>query len=165
MVDTLVPPIADPVLNDKGDHNAGWVEFHQQVADQLVKVHQGVTDGTDATAGDVGEYRQNIGADTTLASNTITTVASLALAAGDWDVSGRVQFVAGSGTHLLFGVGLDSIDTQTQATFPSGGITQMLCTFAKRISQPTTTTCNLVALAIFTGTMVATGQMHARRIR
>lgn len=165
MVAALVPPVAEPVANEKGDHNPGWVEFHQDVADALATVHQGVTDGSDATAGDIGEFIQVIGTDTTLANNTITTVASMPVPAGDFEVSGRVVFSAGAGTHLLFGVGLDSIDTQVTATMPSSALVNMLCTFTKRISEPTTTTCNLVALATFTGTMVAIGQMRARRVR
>jgi len=58
---------------------------------------QGVTDGSDAAAGVVGEffYNQNPWPGTAVASGTIITITSLALSAGDWDVSGTVVLATG----------------------------------------------------------------------
>ena len=82
-----------------------WAAFHQQVSDLLNQLAAtsgvGVTDGSEAQPGQIGEYMTMTGTATGLANNVMAPVASLDLTAGDWDVSGNVQFSSGgTGSHL-----------------------------------------------------------------
>ena len=57
----LQPPTNDPPITEAGgQHSQAWAGYFQGVADQLAtlqaKVRKGVTDGSDAAAGDIGEY-------------------------------------------------------------------------------------------------------------
>lgn len=79
----------------------------------------GVTDGSNAAPGQVGEYlvsQQTFGIG---ASGGITAVVSLSLTPGDWDVSGNAAFSWVSGniaTNILASVGIHT----TSAVMPSG---------------------------------------------
>ena len=84
------PPFyAEPIVDYPSgqQHSQAWTEYHQSVADRLTALHAGSTDGSDATAGDVGEFMQAAGS-ASLANGIPHDVASLTLTAGDWDVSG-----------------------------------------------------------------------------
>ena len=168
------PPFYDPPIVDYAtgqQHSQAWTEYHQSVADQLaslaatMRANQGVTDGSDATAGQIGEYMTMTGTATGLANNAMTPVASLDLTAGDWDVSGNVQFSSGgTGSHLGYYVGIDDLDTYIVATFPTSAIVQGLTTAARRYNIATGATVELMAQASFGGgTMTATGTIRARR--
>ena len=59
------PPFYDPPIVDYAtgqQHSQAWTEYHQSVADQLaslaatMRANQGVTDGSDAAAGQIDEY-------------------------------------------------------------------------------------------------------------
>ena len=69
----------------------------------------GVTDGNDAAAGQVGEYVTASGSGVGLANGTPANVATLTLAAGDWDVSGNAQFVATGVAGRVTAEGLDGV--------------------------------------------------------
>jgi hypothetical protein len=169
---TPVPPFLDTPINDKGRFSTAWNQYNVDVSDalanltsQLAAIGQGVTDGSDAAAGKVGEYQSGSGS-LTLSNTAVANVASLNLGAGDWDVSGNVVFVASAGTHTLFGVGIGGLDTYSAATFPSGAINQAMSTAVARQSSASATTVWLVARADFTsGTVTASGTIRARRVR
>jgi len=164
----LEPPVHDPPLTDYPSgqrHSQAWTEYHQSVSDTLATVHAGVTDGSDAAAGQIGEYMTATGGPVALVSGSVANVASLALTAGDWDVSGNVQFSAGAGTHTYFGAGITAVDTLTAATFPTTALAQAISPATRRVNVTATTTTWLVAEASFAGTVTVTGTIRARRAR
>lgn len=164
----LEPPISEPpVSEDTAMHTQVWTDFFQGLSDRLLKLNaaSGVTDGSDAVAGQVGEYMTATASGVALTNNVPINVVSLDLTAGDWDVAGNVQFSAGSGTHNAFGAGLDNIDTQTMASYQTSAITEGINAALKRYSLTTTTTVWLQGVASFTGTVTASGTIRARRAR
>lgn len=173
---TPTPPFLDTPITDKGRFSTAWNQYNVDVSDALANltsqvaglsgsIGQGVTDGSDAAAGKVGEYLSATGS-LTLSNAVVANVASLNLTPGDWDVSGNVVFVAGAGTHSLFGVGVGGLDTYSAATFPSGAINQAMSTAVSRHSSASAATVWLVARADFTaGTVTASGTIRARRAR
>jgi hypothetical protein len=166
------PPFYDaPIVDDAAgqQHSQAWTEYHQAVADQINKMAAtlgvGVTDGSDAVAGKVGEYMTATASGIALVNNTPINVVSLSLTAGDWDVAGNAQFSTGSGQHSDFGVGLDGIDTLIAATFPTTTLTQGMNAALRRYNVTATTTVWLMAVAGFVGSVTASGTIRARRVR
>jgi hypothetical protein len=161
----LQTPLLARTLNDSGRPSPAWTGFFQDIADRLGAVGKGVTDGSDAQPGNVGEYMTATGGPVALFSGSVANVVSLDLTAGDWDVTGNVQFSAGAGTHTFFGAGVTTIDTLTAATFPTTALAQAISPATRRVNVTATTTTWLVAEASFTGTVTATGTIRARRMR
>lgn len=166
----ISPPTAEPsAVNDDGHHTPAWTDYHQAISDAVAalpaQMRRGVTDGSDAAAGDVGEYLSATGGAVALTNNALANVVSLSLTAGDWDVEGNVGFNAGSGTHTFFGAGIGGLDTFSSATFPSVALFMGITTATRRYNVTATTTVWVVAEAVFTGTMTATGSVRARRAR
>jgi hypothetical protein len=138
----------------------------------------GVTNASSAGAGYVGEViESNIasGSAVTLTSGTNANVTSITLTAGDWEVSGAVNFVTTSAT-LSLGEGAISGTTATLTTTGQEGFAGPIQTSAstttgcavpaRRITVSATTTYYLVALANFSGTSCkAYGTIHAQRRR
>lgn len=139
---------------------------------------QGVTDGSAAAAGFVGEFVQALldaASAVTLANNTVSNVLSISLTAGDWDVDGSLNFSSTVATVTGGAAGI----TATSATLPTDGsevcdgVLSSLLTSAsgvtmprKRISIATTTTIYAVGRKTFAvGAVKAYGCMSARRIR
>lgn len=139
---------------------------------------QGVTDGSAAAAGFVGEFVQALldaASAVTLANNTVSNVLSISLTAGDWDVDGSLNFNSTVATVTGGAAGI----TATSATLPTDGsevcdgVLSTLLTSAsgvtmprKRISITTTTTIYAVGRKTFAlGAVKAYGCMSARRIR
>jgi hypothetical protein len=143
----------------------------------------GVTDGSNANAGVVGEYvSAQVSAPTTGAtSGSALNATSISLTAGDWDVNGTIAFNFAAATGSNF---QGSINT-TSATFPGGqsvsqlnGSSTYLSTTLttntgvtlpvppQRINITTTTTVYLIGVLTFTsGTAGIGGTIRARRIR
>lgn len=162
------PPVYDPPIVDSPSgqrHSQAWTEYHQSVSDKLAQMYRGVTDGSDAAAGNIGEYLTNTSGAVALTSGAIANVVSLDLTAGDWDVSGNVIFTPSAGTHSFFGVGMDAPDVYLAATFSTAALNQALNTAPRRYNVTATTTVWVVAQAVFAGTCTATGTVRARRIR
>jgi hypothetical protein len=139
---------------------------------------QGVTDGSDAPTGQIGEVISSLNATAvTLTSGTTANVASISLTPGDWDVQGEVWilFGAGGGTSAYAGIGAGS------ATLPSISLGSSRLQFALsfvanayaimplspcRVSLSATTTYYLVGQGNFpSGTTTAIGKLWARRAR
>lgn len=139
----------------------------------------GVTDGSNASAGQVGEVISSTVATTTtgLSSVTDTNVTSISLTAGDWDVYGQVS-ISGAASTVI--VQYECWCSTTSATIPalhlrtqtytnvaitaSGGHSQN--TPYLRVSVSGTTTVYLSVQAFFTtSTAGVGGTIYARRAR
>jgi hypothetical protein len=174
---TLQPPFADPPFSgDTTQFSAAWTQHQQALVDQLqtLNAKMGVTDGTDATTGQIGEYLTASGGPITLGSGTAANIATLALPAGDWDVAGNAAFTAagttvprqiGASVSTTSGV-LGSIFSVIGATFGVGSFNVIGTGGPVRFSLSAGATAYLVGLATFTvAGMTATGSMWARRVR
>lgn len=165
------PPFYDPPMADYPSgqrHSQAWTEYHQSVSDRLTALHAGVTDGSDANAGDVGELLTASGGPVTLASGTAATIATLNLTPGDWDVSGNVVFSpsAGGTSRSFYGAGLDALDTYLAATFSTAALNQAMNTGPRRYNVSAATAVHVVAQVVFSGgTVTATATARARRMR
>lgn len=135
----------------------------------------GTTTNNNANAGSVGEYVTNTATGVAMTSPNAANVTSISLTAGDWDVSGSVQFNAAATTVQTTAVASISTTSATagplgnnariQATFATSG-TQSLNTPVVRLSLASTTTVFLVAAATFsTSTLSCDGLIRARRVR
>jgi len=140
----------------------------------------GVTNGSNALAGYVGEViEQNVPV-TSLVSMTngaSFTVTSISLPAGDWDVGGVLGFQTGNPLTLnALAGGIHTV----AATYPPDENSTVIryqasvfntCTFflalpPVRYNLTSTTTIYLIALGLFSGaTLGACGKLRARRVR
>lgn len=138
------------------------------------KADAGVTDASNAAAGIVGQVLTNNATLSSISSGSYTVMATLSLPAGDWDVSGTLNFELGSGTTAtLIQGGLNTVNNNTPG-FPyqtrhagsmSGG-GQDRALPIRRFSISATTTIYLVAITFFSGgTMAGNGFIYARRVR
>jgi hypothetical protein len=135
----------------------------------------GTATNDNANAGSVGELLTNSTTGTSLSSPSASNATSLSLTAGDWDVSGTVQFnpagtttvstiVAGVNTTSAT-IGALGTSNQIRASFNTGA-GQLISTPVVRISVASTTTVFLVAVATFgVSTCTADGAIRARRVR
>lgn len=149
------------------------------------------TDGSGATAtvygsrtndsgaaGTFGEYIEGVlasGSATGLTTATAKNVTSISLTAGDWDVTGVVDYVltaatatdfksGSSSTSATFGGQDSSVNMPLIVTLLSDTYGQMIP--VQRFSLASTTTVYLVAQATFSaGTVDAYGTIRARRVR
>jgi hypothetical protein len=162
----LTPPNNERPVTGDGQHTQAWAGFFRGLTDQLATVHRGVTDGSEANAGEVGEY-MTASASLGLANNTTTNVVSLSLTAGDWDVSGTVTFTITGAASSHYGAGIDVLGMQMITTVPTGSGAWILSAGAPvRRNITATTTVWLVANAGFTsGSVAAAGTITARRMR
>jgi hypothetical protein len=81
-------------------------------------------------------------------------------------VTGNAQISSPGGTRNIFGAGLDGIDTQIAATFPTTGTTVNGINAAlRRYNVTAATTVWLQALGSFSGSATASGSIRARRMR
>lgn len=143
----------------------------------------GYTDGSSASAGQVGEIISSAVVYTTASLTTATpaNITNVPLTAGTWIVWGRVVFAAGASTTITYlEAGINSVsatlpniltpiigtsDTRLTATFSTGG-TNVLSLSPAVIPISANTTIYLVGSANFgTSTMTAGGVIIAQRIR
>ena len=136
---------------------------------------KGVTNGSDAAPGQVGEVISSVVAapGNVLSSSIVTNIASIALTAGDWDVQGELILTVGataagilqggiSGTSLSMGNGLNGSRVCFVTTFPGGA--NVLPVRACRASLAAPATYYLVGYANVAGVSAA-GTIWARRAR
>jgi hypothetical protein len=137
----------------------------------------GVTDGSDALPGQIGEYvMANRTINLAVLNNVATDITTITLTAGDWDVQGAVYFLGSSSS------GSDDLRAwvnTVSATQPSGdngglaivstssgGLVNMLAIPPIRASGATGATIFLSCNANFgSGTMNVQGYVRARRMR
>jgi hypothetical protein len=154
----------------RGDH------VHPSDTSRLSKV--GVTDGSAAPAGQIGEVLSSI--QTTpqaLVSTTPKAVTTLPLTAGDWDVQGEVWIAAGTGAPTVTAAAINTAVAIPAAVALGVAARQISAAIAAsstvvmpltpcRVNITSPTTYNLVAQATFpSGTTNATGKIWARRAR
>ena len=128
----------------------------------------GVTNGSNAAAGSVGEVISSVITSGISISNYVSfNLTSIALTAGDWDVYGNLT-PASSGGSLTQVTGWCST---TSATLPAAPLYNTIIT-SGTISTPyfranisSTTTVYLSGSVGGTGTLTCTGQIYARRVR
>jgi hypothetical protein len=145
----------------------------------------GVTDGSNALAGTVGEYVSSVisgGSPVSLSSPTAATLTSISLTAGDWDVFANFAFTGQSTTVISwFRVSTNTSATQSssiiansQVGFSTGGGAAGILTLTDywlnpprtRYSLSSTTTIYAIAQANFSaGTCSVYGSLTARRVR
>lgn len=137
----------------------------------------GVTDGSDADAGNVGEFITATNTQS-MTSTVNANVVSISLTAGDWDVWGAIETVLGSGTITVSMIaGINTVSATfpgsqngayfvytwppSSAEFAAAGPVGQL-----RISVSTTTTIYLVGYIDFSvSTASLIGYLGARRVR
>lgn len=147
------------------------------------KVRTSVVTGTStndaATAGDIGETVESIiasgSAVSSPGSGTAFDVTSISLTAGDWDVSGNVQFSGGAITGTRAAASLNTTSATEGTVGDTAFVTTQMPTAAASISVPipprrisiaSTTTVYLVGRISYTaGSPTAFGHIYARRAR
>lgn len=159
------------IISD-GSGNLTAVSFDGEIS--------GTATNNNAAAGQVGEYVTSaiaVGSAVSLATATSKTVTSISLTAGDWDVTGVVDFHPGAlttGSYFQGGVsitnntlgGQDQYASAPMALAAGLGVDVGLVSPVSRISLSTTTTIYLTCQAGFsTSTMTAYGTIRARRVR
>lgn len=132
----------------------------------------GVVDASNAAAGVVGEVLSATATTVSLSNGVATNVVSLALTAGDWDLSGAVSVRPTSATiaQIISGA---STTSATNPVFPNRIVDNGSFTFVQEYAIPSqrfnitaTTTVYLVTSAGFpSGTVTADGYLLARRRR
>jgi len=146
----------------------------------------GVTDGSNATAGTVGEYISStvavgsaVSLSTATGAFTGKTITSISLTAGDWDIFGSVGINNASTTNFIAAAGgisttsdtlSSSYEQETRFSYGSSGLVlNNVISFVVptlRVSISSTTTYYLIGYAQFTvSTATAFGQIMARRRR
>lgn len=173
----LKPPFNEAPLVD-GEHTQAWKGFHEDVAYdiEVLKANRGVTDGSDAAAGTVGEYLTASVTGSGITSGATVDVVTLALPAGDWFVWGNVITAPAGGTSTtLVQAGIS--DTSASLTPPDGGsysassgnIPAGRATafgMVRRLNLAASGAAYLVATVAFGGgTMDIYGFLGARRVR
>lgn len=138
----------------------------------------GTTAAANASTGNVGEFVNSLvasGSAVSLTTATQTNVTSISLTAGDWDISGSVNYVSTAATVT----GKVSGISQTSATLPTDGsevynggqmtllsVTDGSTLARRRVSVSTTVNVYLVGKATFSaGSVAAYGTINARRVR
>jgi hypothetical protein len=141
----------------------------------------GTTTNDNASAGNVGEYIDALQSfpGPSITSNTPTSIASISLTAGDWDVNGCIIF-SGNGTTTVTTTqaSLSTVNNTMDGSFmrksilPYNGETALasdvpsLFVGPSRFSLSSTTTVYIVAQIVFgVSTANACGLIRARRVR
>lgn len=136
----------------------------------------GTTTNNNAASGDVGEY---IEAEQPTATNAPTSgqwgdLTSISLTAGDWDVSGMVNWLLNGSTSTDVELGIKTTagnsapgdPSATQYLLPPTATANSSGSLTIRLSLSGTTTVYLKYLAAYSaGTPQARGHIHARRVR
>jgi len=142
----------------------------------------GVVDGSNAAAGRVGEFLSAqvlIGSALALVSAATTNITSLALSAGDWEVSGNICFNINPAVTSVYLVATLNTVSATLPTRPNGGAFSEITTANAsgnligslpvsplRVSLAAPATVYLISYATFIGgTVAAYGYLSARRVR
>jgi hypothetical protein len=140
----------------------------------------GVTDGSAATAGQIGECITNAAFGVTASNGIITNVCSITLTPGDWDVSATANFAGGPATVQQLSAGLSTTSASMPAQnlanvgltnyFQFGAFTSMynvgLPIPPYRFSVTVNTVVYLVMLiSANAGTATFNGRIQARRMR
>jgi len=153
-------------------NSSEWVPATNQGGAPLV-MPPGVTNGSNAAAGQVGEFLSALVANNTVSmpTNTQVNITSISLTAGDWDVEGGVSHSSASST-MTYGEGTISSVSATRGlpifglNFTTAMNTISITVPRVRFSLTATTTIYLVGMCQYsTSTAAAGGYISARRMR
>jgi hypothetical protein len=137
----------------------------------------GVTNGSNASTGSVGEYNSVTGTATSLTTTTYTNLTSQSLAAGDYDVQCEVSYSIGAGATALSVAAVASTTSASTAALGNsyliGGInlttsigSSIVASPPVRVNISTATTTYCVGWSVFSGgTVTGTGFLRWRRVR
>jgi len=140
----------------------------------------GVTNGGNASAGNIGEYISSsvaAGSAVSLTSGSFVNITSISLTAGDWDVWGTIATSANASTVCSGLSGSISTTSATGGSVTSGAYVGIYVTFGTgegqvipvgttRLSLSATTTVYLVCYSLFSvSTLAGYGFIGARRVR
>jgi hypothetical protein len=135
----------------------------------------GTTTNDSANAGSIGEFVTATASAVSLTSNTPANITSISLTAGDWDVTGNVQFNAAASTVIQSALASAGVTSATLNASPDRAVIEStqatsnpvsLIAPVQRISISSTTTVFLVGDCNFTvSTATADGRIRARRVR
>lgn len=144
-------------------------------------VIMGVTDGSNAAAGEVGEYIESVilqSSAVTFTNTVVRDLTSISLTAGDWDVWGNITYptVGGSApsqlTAWISSTSATIIDSsvtgQIALTVAGGVLAAGNCIIApmRRFSLSSTTTIYISGVSVATsGDATGCGGIYARRAR
>lgn len=135
----------------------------------------GTTTNNNANAGAFGEYVTNTTSGTSLTTGTPANCTSASLTAGDWDVSGTIQFVPNASSTVTQVIASSNSVSATLGGFAANnvlgmtfttGAAQTLPVPTTRYSLSATTTVYVVGQSAFgVSTMTCNGFLRARRVR
>lgn len=132
----------------------------------------GVTTGTRSAAGSIGELQKVSTSSTSLTTGTVANCSSVSLTAGDWLVSGTIQFVPSSGgslTAVYSGINTTSAALPTYSQYNNDTAAFTLSHAQTQSTPPVpllltaTTTVYLIGNANFSGTATCNGTIVAVR--
>lgn len=139
---------------------------------------QGVTDGSGALAGVVGQIVQSViasGAAVSLTTNVVANITSISLTAGDWDVWGNISFIPGGATlgptdgwinTVSATVPNSSLYAGDQITVVAPTAARGYCVPGQHFTLMSTTTLFLSCVASFSvAAQTVCGGIYARRRR
>ena len=187
----LDPPVQDQAVTDRGVFSESWTQHNQAVVDRLgsvqsdlealeatVAANAGVTDGSNAPAGQVGEYIETTINAAAIPDNTSVDLGSLSLTAGDWEVTGTVRFPTSTLGMIIMQGWVSTVSATPQDPYRTllsiGGAgtnvfasSNRLVTMPRRMSLTATTTVYLGAYVKNAGAGASTieGFISARRMR
>lgn len=170
----LIVPVAGEAKNAVVRRQLTEIETYLNATGNLTIA--GVTDGSAATAGNVGEYMSSTGsAVAAAATGVFVNICSASFTAGDWDISGIVALTTSTGTGPNnLALSAFSANTTTDhvvgdnvgylpavAAFTVGGAVP-----AWRVSISSTTTIYLKGLVTYAaGSPTWYGRISGRRVR
>jgi hypothetical protein len=129
---------------------------------------RGVTDGSNAAAGEIGEYLTASSGTVAVSSNTQTNIISLALTPGDWDLWGNLTLSATAGsTNVQGGITTVSGGGAQDVALVGPSVSAFFTAIVpRRVSITVTTTFYVTGFMIFaSGTGSASASLRARRRR
>lgn len=138
----------------------------------------GVTNGSNAASGDVGEFISSVIPSTSslsVSNNVPMDITSISLPAGDWDVYGNASFTATAVSHAQMNAWISLVSSTVTDKSLTTSITQDVVALSFlvsgtvpffRASLSVTTTIYLSSFSGFSaGSMTVCGGIHARRAR
>ena len=134
---------------------------------------KGTTTNDSTAAGNVGEFISSTvaaGAPLTISNGAVTSLTSISLSAGDWDVNANVYTSGTTITAVACGISvanntLPATQFIAQIVPGVGSTVGGLAAPFQRVSLASTTTYYIIVFAQGTGTLTAVGGIYARRAR
>lgn len=140
---------------------------------QIVASRKGVTDGSSASAGEIGESVEATKSGVAVTSGVSFNAVSITLGAGVWDLTGVLGLSTSDAPITVIGLSTNTVSATgagfpygTQISLPSIASNQRAPLPVRIVNITSSTTYYLVGTAAFsTGTVTASGYLYARRIR